>query len=99
MTALPLTIQQAHDRLRTGDLSSVALTQAVLDRIVALDNDLKAYLTLAPDMALEQAAEADRRRGGSTVVGCAAGDQGCHLRRRAAHHLRLAHPGRVCAAL
>jgi aspartyl-tRNA(Asn)/glutamyl-tRNA(Gln) amidotransferase subunit A len=59
---LPLTIQQAHHRLRTGEISSVALTQALLDRIVALDNDIKAYLTLAPDMALDQAAEADRRR-------------------------------------
>ena len=59
---LPLTIQQAHQRLRAGDISSVALTQALLDRIVALDNDVKAYLTLAPEMALEQAAEADRRR-------------------------------------
>jgi aspartyl-tRNA(Asn)/glutamyl-tRNA(Gln) amidotransferase subunit A len=59
---LPLTIQQAHRRLRAGDISSVTLTQALLDRIVALDNDLKAYLTLAPEMALDQAAEADRRR-------------------------------------
>ena len=59
---LPLTICQAHHLLRAGDISSVALTQALLDRIVALDNDLKAYLTLAPEMALDQAAEADRRR-------------------------------------
>jgi aspartyl-tRNA(Asn)/glutamyl-tRNA(Gln) amidotransferase subunit A len=59
---LPLAIQQAHRRLRAGDISSVALTQALLDRIVALDNDVKAYLTLAPEMALDQAAEADRRR-------------------------------------
>ena len=63
MTAvLPLTIQQAHQRLRAGDISSVALTQALLDRIVTLDNSIKAYLTLAPEMALDQAAEADRRR-------------------------------------
>ena len=56
------TIEEAHRRLRTGDVSSVALTQALLDRVVALDNGIKAYLTLAPEMALDQAAEADRRR-------------------------------------
>jgi aspartyl-tRNA(Asn)/glutamyl-tRNA(Gln) amidotransferase subunit A len=35
------------------------LTAAVLDRILAVDNDVKAYLTLTPEVALEQAAEAD----------------------------------------
>jgi aspartyl-tRNA(Asn)/glutamyl-tRNA(Gln) amidotransferase subunit A len=57
-----LTIGQAHAELRAGRLSSVALTQAVLDRIVALDNEVRAFLTLAPDLALEQAEEADGRR-------------------------------------
>jgi aspartyl-tRNA(Asn)/glutamyl-tRNA(Gln) amidotransferase subunit A len=57
-----LTIHEAHALLRRGEISSVELTRAVLDRIVALDNDVKAYLTLAPETALEQAAEADRRR-------------------------------------
>ena len=80
---LPLTIQQAHRLLRMGDISSVALTQALLDRIVALDNDVKAYLTLAPEMALDQAAQADRRRAAGEdhpLLGCAAGNQGRHLR-------------------
>ena len=63
MTGLPgLTIEQAAQELGAGRLTSVALTEAVLDRIVAVDNDVRAYLTLAPEMALEQAAEADRRR-------------------------------------
>jgi aspartyl-tRNA(Asn)/glutamyl-tRNA(Gln) amidotransferase subunit A len=57
-----LTIQQAHGLLRRREVSSVELTQAVLDRILALDNDVKAYLTLTPEVALDQAAEADRRR-------------------------------------
>jgi aspartyl-tRNA(Asn)/glutamyl-tRNA(Gln) amidotransferase subunit A len=56
------TIGQAHTQLCRGEISSVDLTRAVLDRIVALDNDVKAFLTLAPEAALEQAAEADRRR-------------------------------------
>jgi aspartyl-tRNA(Asn)/glutamyl-tRNA(Gln) amidotransferase subunit A len=55
-------LSQAHGLLCEGQISSVELTQAVLDRILALDNQIKAYLTLAPDAALAQAAEADRRR-------------------------------------
>ena len=63
MTGLmPLTIHQAQAGLRRGEASSLALTQAMLDRIVALDNEVKAFLTLAPEIALQQAAEADRRR-------------------------------------
>jgi aspartyl-tRNA(Asn)/glutamyl-tRNA(Gln) amidotransferase subunit A len=54
-----LTIHEAADQLRAGALSAVALTQAVLDRILAVDNDVKAYLTLTPETALAQAAEAD----------------------------------------
>jgi aspartyl-tRNA(Asn)/glutamyl-tRNA(Gln) amidotransferase subunit A len=57
-----LTIHEAHDLLEKGEISSVELTQAVIDRIVAVDNEIKAYITLTPDLALEQAKEADRRR-------------------------------------
>ena len=56
-----LPLHQAHALLRRGEISAVELTQAVLDHILAVDNDVKAYLTLAPESALEQAAEADRR--------------------------------------
>jgi aspartyl-tRNA(Asn)/glutamyl-tRNA(Gln) amidotransferase subunit A len=58
LTHLP--IREARDLLRQRQVSSVELTQAVLDRIVALDNDVKAYLTLTPEIALQQAAGADR---------------------------------------
>jgi aspartyl-tRNA(Asn)/glutamyl-tRNA(Gln) amidotransferase subunit A len=54
-----LTIHDAVGLLRTRQVSSVELTQAVLDRIVAVDNRVRAYLTLTPELALEQAAEAD----------------------------------------
>ena len=57
-----LTIPEARDLLRLGELSSVELTQALLNRILAHDNDIKAYLTLAPELALEQAASADQIR-------------------------------------
>jgi aspartyl-tRNA(Asn)/glutamyl-tRNA(Gln) amidotransferase subunit A len=56
-----LALHEARALLRQREISSVELTQAVLDRILAVDNNVKAYLTLAPESALEQAAEADRR--------------------------------------
>jgi len=57
-----LTIDQAAELMRKGELTSLELTQAVLDRIYEHDNDVKAYLTVTPEAALEQAREADRRR-------------------------------------
>ena len=54
-----LTIHEAADLLRSGAISSVALTEAVLERIVAVDNDVKAYLALTPEAALLDAAAAD----------------------------------------
>ncbi|MGQ9682297.1 MAG: Asp-tRNA(Asn)/Glu-tRNA(Gln) amidotransferase subunit GatA [Anaerolineae bacterium] len=53
------TLLEARRRLRCGDVSAVELTQAVLTRIVEQDNWVRAYLTLTPEMALEQAREAD----------------------------------------
>lgn len=40
----------------------MAATQAMLDRIVAVDNEVKSYLTVTDELALEQAAVADKRR-------------------------------------
>jgi aspartyl-tRNA(Asn)/glutamyl-tRNA(Gln) amidotransferase subunit A len=57
-----LALGEAGALLQRREVSSVELTQAVLDRIFDVDNDIKAYLTLAPEVALEQAAEADKRR-------------------------------------
>lgn len=47
--------------LRRGEISSVAATEAMLDRIVDVDNDLQSYLTLTDELALEQAQAADAR--------------------------------------
>ena len=57
-----LTIREAHDRLAAGEVSAVELTKAVLKRITAVDNAVKAYLTLTPEDALAQAHAADERR-------------------------------------
>ncbi len=56
------TLTQLRDAMRQGETSSTAVTQAMLDRIVAQDNEIQSYLTLTDELALEQAAAADRRR-------------------------------------
>jgi len=56
------TLTEARDALRKGETTSVALTQAMIDRIVSLDNDVNSYLTVTNELALEQAAKADERR-------------------------------------
>ncbi|VVJ21961.1 Uncharacterised protein [Amycolatopsis camponoti] len=47
--------------LRTGDVSSRELTEHYLGRIEKLDGELGAFATVTPDLALEEAAGADRR--------------------------------------
>jgi len=66
-----LTIEQAAATLARGEISSVELTQAALERIEATDGELHAFLTVTADVALAQAKEADARR--------AAGESGALL--------------------
>ena len=57
-----VTLTELRRALRQGETTSVAVTEAMLDRIVAVDNEVKSFLTIADEMALEQAEAADRRR-------------------------------------
>ncbi|MCR6033471.1 Asp-tRNA(Asn)/Glu-tRNA(Gln) amidotransferase subunit GatA [Nocardioides sp. zg-579] len=50
------------DALAAGETTSVALTQAHLDRIAAVDGDVHAFLHVDAEAALAQAAESDARR-------------------------------------
>ena len=56
-----LTITEARERLQRREISSVQLTQAVLDRIRSVDDRVGAFITVAADSALEQARAADQR--------------------------------------
>ncbi|MCV6604389.1 MAG: amidase family protein, partial [Porticoccaceae bacterium] len=47
--------------LRAGHFTSVELTQHYLDRIQQLDQHYNCYITVTPELALQQAAAADRR--------------------------------------
>jgi len=55
-----LTIQHAHELLKKKKISSLELTQAVLDRIDAVEESVAAYITVARETALSQANIADR---------------------------------------
>jgi aspartyl-tRNA(Asn)/glutamyl-tRNA(Gln) amidotransferase subunit A len=65
-----LSLVELRAMLRRGEISSVAATEAMLDRIVDVDNDLQSYLTLTDELALEQAKVADARlaKGDSTLL-------------------------------
>jgi aspartyl-tRNA(Asn)/glutamyl-tRNA(Gln) amidotransferase subunit A len=60
-----LTIHETSQRIQSGDLSPVELTQQTLDQITKLQPVLNAYITVTPDHALDQArqAEAEIRAG------------------------------------
>jgi aspartyl-tRNA(Asn)/glutamyl-tRNA(Gln) amidotransferase subunit A len=62
MELTQLTLTELRDALRRGATTSVAATQAMIDRIVAVDNDIQSYLTVTDELALEMAQTADSRR-------------------------------------
>lgn len=57
-----LTISEALAKLDAREISSVELTQAHLDQIEQLDNQIKAFIIVTPERALEQAKAADALR-------------------------------------
>ncbi|MCH8339794.1 MAG: Asp-tRNA(Asn)/Glu-tRNA(Gln) amidotransferase subunit GatA, partial [Chloroflexi bacterium] len=56
-----LSMLEAAGALRAGDVSSTELTRACLDRILAVDGDVHAFLTVTDDLALAQAEAADQK--------------------------------------
>jgi rhodanese-related sulfurtransferase len=63
-----LTIHEAAQKLRSGEITASELTGAVLERIYAVDNQVKAYLTLTPEAALDQAVQADEVLAGARAA-------------------------------
>ncbi|KQO08587.1 glutamyl-tRNA amidotransferase [Agreia sp. Leaf244] len=57
-----LTADALATKLSAGEVSSVEATQAHLDRIAAVDGSVHAFLHVASDSALAEAADIDRRR-------------------------------------
>ena len=62
MDLASLSLVELREALQNGETTSVAATEAMLDRIVAIDNDVNSFLTVTDEMALEQAKAADAKR-------------------------------------
>ena len=60
MELFELTIAEAHRLLKGKRISSVELTQAVLERIQALEERVDAFITITEEEAMQQAKEADQ---------------------------------------
>jgi aspartyl-tRNA(Asn)/glutamyl-tRNA(Gln) amidotransferase subunit A len=73
MSLCDLTAVEALGQLNSGEITSVELTTAYLDRIAAHDAAVGAFLLVDRDGALEQAADVDRRRQQGESVGRLAG--------------------------
>jgi aspartyl-tRNA(Asn)/glutamyl-tRNA(Gln) amidotransferase subunit A len=69
VTLTSLTIHELAARFRRGESSSTEVAQAYLERIEALDPQVRAFLTVTAEEALSQAAEADGRRKAGTLLG------------------------------
>src|SRR5512137_860948 len=63
-----LSIRESHHLLSTRQISSVELTSSVLDHIHQTDPHIRAFVTIADEMALEQARQADARLGSGENV-------------------------------
>jgi len=57
-----LEVRELIPLLSAGKISSLELTRAFLERIQSLEGSLHAFITLTPELALEQAARADQQR-------------------------------------
>ena len=63
------TITELGHMLRTRQVSSVELTQMYLDRVERFDDELRSYVTVTAEFALEQAAKADEALARGEAVG------------------------------
>lgn len=73
MTLHKLTAHEAHELLIKKEVSSVELTQAVLDRIDAVEGRVKAFVSVTGDEALAKAKEVDARIKAGEAIGPLAG--------------------------
>jgi aspartyl-tRNA(Asn)/glutamyl-tRNA(Gln) amidotransferase subunit A len=63
-----LSAHEAHEGLRNKDFTAVELTESVIARIGEVEGRVHAYITLTPELALDQAREADARYAAGTAT-------------------------------
>jgi aspartyl-tRNA(Asn)/glutamyl-tRNA(Gln) amidotransferase subunit A len=68
MNLTALTLEEASEKLRRREISSTDLTEAVFQRIAAVDDKVRAYVTLARESALAQAKKADEMLKGNQIA-------------------------------
>ena len=73
MTISRLTIHELHELLVKKEISAVELTREHLERIQTLDGDVKAYITVTDQLALEQAKAVDAKISAGETIGMLAG--------------------------
>lgn len=73
MTLSRRTIHELHDLLVKKEISATELTQEHLKRIQALDGDVKAYITVTGDLALQQAKAVDAKLAAGEQIAALAG--------------------------
>jgi aspartyl-tRNA(Asn)/glutamyl-tRNA(Gln) amidotransferase subunit A len=73
MSSLSTPAGELLTQLSSGDISSAELTQACLDQISAVDDDVKAFLHVDAEFALEQARAVDSKRAAGEPLGALAG--------------------------
>jgi aspartyl-tRNA(Asn)/glutamyl-tRNA(Gln) amidotransferase subunit A len=61
MPKYDLTIHEAHQLLKKGEVSSLELTKAALERVDAVEDRLCSFVTVTRELALAQARQADER--------------------------------------
>src|SRR5829696_917553 len=96
-----LTIADARDLLASGEITALELTQACLNRIAAVDSQVRAFLAIDDERALEQARAADERPKEQVRQSTwySARNKGCDLDQRADYHVRIEDAGEVRSSL
>ncbi len=61
MPKYDLTIHEAHQLLKKGEVSSLELTKAALERVDAVEDRLRSFVTVTGELALARARQADER--------------------------------------
>ncbi len=61
MELYELSIRELHEKLKSGEVSSVEATKSALKRIEAVEDTVKAFITVTPEEALKNAEAADKR--------------------------------------
>jgi len=63
-----MTIKEASEKLKSGEINSVELTEQYLDKIRELNPKINAYITVLDDIAMKMAKASDKRRKNGEVL-------------------------------